>query len=86
MARKSAMVRRIEMEEARRHETAARLAGMTEAAIATELMRLMEESERLTREWGRDGASDAWCSLQAIRINDGIAACRAELSNRRAAA
>lgn len=86
MARKSAMARRIEIEEERRQETAARLAGMTEAAIATELMGLMDESETLTRDWGRDGASDAWCSLQAIRINDGIEACRAELSNRRAAA
>jgi hypothetical protein len=86
MARKSAMARRIEIEEARRNETAARLAGMTEAAIATELMGLVEESATLSREWGRDGASDAWCSLQAIRINDGIEACRAALRTRRIAA
>lgn len=84
MARKSAMVRRIELEEQRRNEATARLAGMTEAAIAQELLSLMDESAELSRTWGRDG-SDAWCSCEAIRLNDGIAACRDALRIRRAA-
>jgi hypothetical protein len=65
----------------RKAQVAARFAGMTDAAIAGELLVLMAESAELTRTWGRDG-SDAWCSTQAVRLNEKIAIARSVLAER----
>lgn len=75
------MTRQIRAEEARRAELSLRYAGMTDAAIAAELVGLMDESVEITRTWGRDG-SDAYYASLAESNTRRVELARAELAAR----
>ena len=75
------MTRQIRAEEARRAELSLRYAGMTDAAIAAELVHLRDESVEITRSWGRDRL-DALYSALAESNRRCIELARAELASR----